>query len=95
MLHSLTISKQDADEKPAAAAVDAATVEAERANVRRLEETQGFQRIVAPFTGIITVRNVDIGDLISSSGGRELFHLAQTDVLRVYVPVPQSLHQMT
>jgi RND family efflux transporter MFP subunit len=90
LLASKTVSKQEADEKSAAVAVNAATVEAERANVRRLEETQGFQRVVAPFAGIITVRNVDIGDLISIGGARELFHLAQTEALRVYVRVPQT-----
>jgi membrane fusion protein, multidrug efflux system len=90
LLASKTVSKQEADEKSAAVAVDVATVEAERANVRRLEETQGFQRVVAPFAGIITVRNVDTGDLISNGGTRELFHLAQTESLRVYVRVPQS-----
>ena len=90
LLASRTVSKQEADEKFAAVAVDVATVEAERANVRRLEETQGFQRVLAPFAGIITARNVDIGDLISDGGARELFHLAQTESLRVYVRVPQS-----
>ena len=90
LLASKTVSKQEADEKSAAVDVDAATVEAARANVRRLEETQGFQRVVAPFAGIITVRNVDIGDLISVGGARELFHLAQTEALRVYVRVPQT-----
>lgn len=90
LLHSNTVSKQEADEKSAAAAVNAASVEAARANVRRLEETQGFQRVLAPFAGIITARNVDIGDLISIGGSRELFHLAQTETLRVYVQVPQT-----
>ena len=90
LLASKTVSKQEADEKSAAVAVNAASVEAERANVRRLEETQGFQRVLAPFAGIITARNVDIGDLISNGGARELFHLAQTEALRVYVRVPQT-----
>lgn len=90
LLRSNTVSKQEADEKSAAAAVNAASVEAARANVRRLEETQGFQRVLAPFAGIITARNVDIGDLISIGGSRELFHLAQTETLRVYVQVPQT-----
>ena len=71
-------------------AVQAASVEAARANVRRLEETQGFQRVLAPFAGVITARNVDIGDLISIGGSRELFHLAQIEALRVYVRVPQT-----
>ena len=90
LLHSNTVSKQEADEKSAAVAVGAANAEAARANVRRLEETQGFQRVVAPFDGIITARNVDMGDLISIGGSRELFHLAQTETLRVYVQVPQT-----
>jgi membrane fusion protein, multidrug efflux system len=88
LLHSNTVSKQEADEKSAAVAVGAASAEAARANVRRLEETQSFQRVVAPFAGIITARHVDIGDLISIGGSRELFHLAQTETLRVYVQVP-------
>ncbi|MEA3211462.1 MAG: hypothetical protein QOE70_4519 [Chthoniobacter sp.] len=90
MLASKTVSKQEADEKSAAVAVNSATVESERANVRRLEETQGFQRVLAPFAGTITTRNVDIGDLISVGGTRELFHLAQMEKLRVYVRVPQT-----
>lgn len=90
LLASKTVSKQEADEKSAAVSVNVATVEAERANVRRLEETQGFQRVLAPFAGIITARNVDMGDLISIGGARELFHIAQTDALRVYVRVPQT-----
>ena len=90
LLRSNTVSKQEADEKSAAVAVNAANAEAARANVRRLEETQSFQRVLAPFDGIITVRNVDIGELISIGGSRELFHLAQTETLRVYVQVPQT-----
>lgn len=90
LLRSSTVSKQDADEKSAAAAVDAAALEAARATVRQFEETQAFQRVIAPFDGVITARNVDIGDLISNGGGRELFHLAQVEKLRVYVRVPQT-----
>jgi RND family efflux transporter MFP subunit len=62
--------------------------------VRRLEETRSFQRITAPFDGVITTRNVDVGALIEvgtgNGPGRELFHLAATDRLRVYVNVPQA-----
>ncbi|MDB6057292.1 MAG: family efflux transporter, subunit, partial [Verrucomicrobiales bacterium] len=68
--------------------------EANRANVRRLEELVAFQRVVAPFDGTITLRNTDIGDLIiAGSGGKELFHIAQPNKLRIYVrvPEPQSL----
>lgn len=84
------VAKQEVDEKAAAVDLAKATVESERANVRRLEELQGFQKVVAPFDGIVTVRNVDIGDLITASSGKELFHLAQTQTLRVYVRVPQT-----
>ncbi|MGC4015067.1 MAG: efflux RND transporter periplasmic adaptor subunit [Luteolibacter sp.] len=84
------VPKQEADEKTAAVDVAKATLEAERANVHRLEELQGFQKVVAPFDGIITIRNVDIGDLINAGGSKELFHLAQTERLRVYVRVPQT-----
>ena len=90
MLRSNTVSKQEADQTSATAAVTAATVEADKAIVRQFEETQAFQHVVAPFAGVITARNVDIGDLISNGGGRELFHLAQMETLRVYVRVPQT-----
>jgi RND family efflux transporter MFP subunit len=90
LLDSKAVSKQEVDDKSAAVTVNAATVQSERANVRRLEETQGFKRVVAPFAGVITVRNFDMGDLINIGGARELFHLAQTEALRVYVRVPQT-----
>ncbi len=59
------------------------------ANVQRLEQLTGFEKIYAPFDGTITARNVDIGTLINSGTARELFHLSQENVLRVYVNVPQ------
>src|SRR5881628_3311738 len=95
-----TVSKQQIDERTSAVttaekAVDAerATVNADDANVRRLLELQSFQKVYAPFDGVITVRNVDPGSLISAgstTGTRELFRLAQVDVLRIFVSVPQS-----
>jgi RND family efflux transporter MFP subunit len=58
--------------------------------MRRLQELVFFQRVIAPFDGTVTRREVDIGDLIvAGSGGRELFHMAQTGKLRVYVHVPE------
>src|SRR4029078_10404352 len=63
------------------------------ANVQRLRQLQGFTRITAPFDGVITKRNVDVGDLIDSSG-KTLFVLTQMDPLRVYVNVPQSYAQL-
>jgi RND family efflux transporter MFP subunit len=59
--------------------------------VRRLERLQSFSRVTAPFSGTITARNIDSGDLIVAAGGKELFHLAQTQKLRVYVQVPQAM----
>ena len=91
LLKSAAVSRQDADTKAAASIVAAATVESERANVRRLEKTQAFQKVIAPFAGTVTVRNVDIGDLIPAGSGRELFHVAQSQSLRLYVRVPQSM----
>jgi RND family efflux transporter MFP subunit len=90
LLKTASVSEQENAEKQADFSLKSATVEAQRANVRRLEELQGFQRVVAPFAGTITSRNTDIGDLIVAGSGRELFHLAQTQTLRVYVRVPQS-----
>jgi RND family efflux transporter MFP subunit len=61
--------------------------------VKRLEELESFTHVYAPFSGVITQRNVDIGTLINAGNGgnaKEMFDLAQTDPLRVYVPVPQS-----
>src|SRR4029079_14347105 len=61
-----------------------------RANVKRLEQLQAFRRIEAPFAGVITARNTDIGALIDSgSNAKELFHVAAENKLRVFVNVPQ------
>ncbi|HSY17355.1 MAG TPA: efflux RND transporter periplasmic adaptor subunit, partial [Candidatus Acidoferrales bacterium] len=88
---SSSVSEQETAEKQADYALKQANVAAAQANVRRLEEMTNFSRVVAPFAGTITARNTDIGQLISATGGPELFRIAQTDPLRVYVRVPQSL----
>ncbi len=90
------VSQQELEEKRSANAQALANLAAADANVERLRQLEGFKRIVAPFAGVITRRNVDVGDLIDagSSGGRALFLLAQTDPLRVYVNVPQTYAQM-
>jgi RND family efflux transporter MFP subunit len=70
-----------------------ANVRSNEANVRRLSELQSFQKVVAPFDGIVTARNVDTGALIMSGSNpstRELFRVAKTDPLRIYVNVPQT-----
>ena len=85
------ISEQEASEKLGELATRAAAADSARANVRRLEELQSFERVVAPFDGTITARNLDVGQLIVAGAGRELFHLAQTRTLRVFTRVPQTL----
>ena len=83
------VSQQELDERRSGVAQAEANVAAADANVQRLRQLQGFTKITAPFSGVITRRNVDVGDLIDS-GGRTLFVLTQMDPLRVYVNVPQS-----
>jgi RND family efflux transporter MFP subunit len=87
-----SVSKQEADEKISLAASNDAQVQAARANVQRLHELSGFERIVAPFDGIVTARNTDIGQLIvaGSNTGPELFRVADMRRLRLYVRVPQT-----
>ncbi|EEF58916.1 efflux RND transporter periplasmic adaptor subunit [Pedosphaera parvula] len=90
LVKKAAVSEQEAAQTSAAWAVAAANVDATAANVRRLEALKSFQRVIAPSDGTITLRNVDIGDLIvAGAGGKELFHLAQTGKLRVYVRVPE------
>jgi RND family efflux transporter MFP subunit len=97
LLKTDSVSKQDADNAAGDFAAKQATVQSSQANVRRLEELQAFEKIYAPFDGVITARNTDIGALIDSgsSGGTrtELFHIAQPDKLRVYVSVPEVYSQ--
>ena len=87
------VSQQELDERRSAFDQGAANLAAADANVKRLQELERFKRVVAPFAGVVTRRNVDVGDLIDAGNGgaaRELFTLAQTDPLRLYVYVPQS-----
>ena len=90
------VSQQELDERRSDATQAVANLAAADANVQRLRQTEGFKRVVAPFAGVITRRNVDTGDLIDAGGGtgRTLFVLTQTDPLRVYVNVPQSYAQL-
>lgn len=89
-----SVSKQEADNAAGGLAARRAVTESARANVRRLEQLVAFEKIEAPFDGVITVRNTDVGQLVDagSSGGpaRELFRMATTGTLRVFVNVPQS-----
>ncbi|MGH9502354.1 MAG: efflux RND transporter periplasmic adaptor subunit [Terriglobales bacterium] len=97
LLKTDSVSKQESDNAAGDFEAKQATVLSAQANVKRLEELQSFQKIYAPFSGVITARNTDIGALINSgsggSNGNELFHIAQPDKLRVYVSVPQIYSQ--
>ncbi len=84
------VAQQEVDQKAADAAARQADANAAQANVKRLEEMQQFETITAPFAGVISARNVDVGALISAASGPELFHLSQSGTLRVYVNVPQA-----
>jgi RND family efflux transporter MFP subunit len=87
------VSQQELDERRSAFTQAQANLAAADANVERLRQLESFKRVVAPFAGVITRRNVDIGDLIDTTG-KPLFLLSQTDPLRVYVNVPQSYAQL-
>lgn len=87
------VSRQEVDNATGDLAAKRAIVQSSAANVRRLEELESFKRIFAPFSGVITRRNVDIGTLINAGNGgtaQQLFFLAQTDPMRVFVNVPET-----
>ena len=92
LLKTQSVSKQDADEKAGDAAAKEATTESAAQNVHRLQELEGFKRVVAPFNGVVTARNTDVGDLINAgqASGTELFRLADTHKLRIYAQVPEA-----
>jgi len=93
LLAKHAVSQQEADQTRSNYIAAQAAVHASDANVRRLEQLQSYERIVAPFDGVVTARNTDVGDLIDAGSGsnnpRELFHLAAVHTLRVYVAVPE------
>ena len=92
------VTQQDLDERLSAGNQAAANLAAAEANVGRLRKLQGFNRVVAPFDGVVTRRNIDVGDLVNAGNGgtaQALFAVAQVDPLRLYVYVPQSYaHQI-
>ncbi len=93
LLATNSVSRQETDEKIASANVWKTNYDAAASNVRRLEDLKSFQKIYAPFSGVITARNTDIGALISpnaTSAEQELFHLSAIHRLRVFVNVPQT-----
>jgi RND family efflux transporter MFP subunit len=97
LLTKHAVSQQDVDNAVGTYNANKAIVEADQANVKQLQALQSFEKIYAPFDGVVTARNTDIGDLINSgsAGGvkTDLFHIAQPGVLRVYVNVPEEYSQ--
>jgi RND family efflux transporter MFP subunit len=87
-----SVSKQEADEKISLAASGDAQMQAARANVQRLRELSGFEKVIAPFDGVVTARSTDIGRLIAAgeNTGPALFRVADMHRLRLYVSVPQT-----
>jgi RND family efflux transporter MFP subunit len=94
LLKSHAVSQQDVDNAVGAYNADEAIVEADQANVQQYEVLQSFEKIYAPFDGLITARNTDVGDLVNSGNTgnvkTDLFHMAQTGKLRVFVNVPEQ-----
>jgi len=97
LLTKNAVSQQDVDNAVGTYNANEAIVQANQANVKQLQALQSFEKVYAPFDGIVTARNTDIGDLINSGSGggtkTDLFHIAQPGKLRVYVNVPQEYSQ--
>jgi RND family efflux transporter MFP subunit len=92
LLKTDSVSHQETDQAVSDLNAKRALVDSNRANVDRLEQLQAFERVTAPFDGVVTARNTDVGALIQAgdnSTPKELFHLASIRTLRVYVPVPE------
>jgi RND family efflux transporter MFP subunit len=96
LLKTDSVSKQDVDNANGDFAAKKAMVSSAQYNVKRLEELQSFEKIYAPFEGVITARNTDVGHLINSGNGgpaTELFHIAAIRTMRVYINLPQQYSQ--
>ena len=100
LIKTNAVSQQDVDNAVGSYNANQAIVEADEANVKQLQALQSFEKVYAPFDGVITARNTDIGDLINSGNSgnsgtvrTDLFHIAQTSKLRVYVNVPEEYSQ--
>ena len=97
LLSTQSVSRQDADEKAGDAAAKKAAAESAAANVARLRDLESFKRVVAPFDGVVTARNTDVGALINAGqvNGSELFHVADVLKLRIFVQVPEAYGALT
>ncbi len=93
LLAKNAVSKQETDQAMSDLSARQSAVSASEANVRRLQQMQNFEKVVAPFDGVVLARNIDIGSLIeagANSQTKELFHVGATNLLRVYVAVPEA-----
>ncbi|HEY2025083.1 efflux RND transporter periplasmic adaptor subunit [Paraburkholderia sp.] len=97
MLKTQSVSQQDTDTKVSDMQAKSAMLQSAQANVQRLSELVSYEKVSAPFDGVVTARNVDVGALVTAGGSPglaampgELFHVEQTDTLRVFVDVPQN-----
>jgi RND family efflux transporter MFP subunit len=93
LIKTNSVSQQEVDQNNQNLAAQTANVQAASAAVSRLEQMQGFEKIVAPFDGVITLRKTDFGDLVNAGNagvGRELFHISQNNIVRVFVTVPEE-----
>jgi RND family efflux transporter MFP subunit len=96
LFKSDSVAKQDVDNAVQDQAAKTADVSSAKANVSRLEQLVAFEKVTAPFSGILTARNVDVGALVdqgANTPGKELFHVASIDTLRAYVSVPETYSQ--
>jgi RND family efflux transporter MFP subunit len=93
LVKSDAVSRQDTETFNTQAATTSSAVKSSQANVQRLKELQSFEKIYAPFDGVVTARNIDTGQLITEGGANELFHLQAIQTLRVYTNLPQLYSQ--
>jgi RND family efflux transporter MFP subunit len=95
LLKQNAVATQDTDTFVTQQASTTSQVKSAQANVQHLEELVGFEKVYAPFSGILTARDVDTGTLIDAGASKELFHMTDQHILRVYVNVPQTYSQAT
>jgi RND family efflux transporter MFP subunit len=96
LIKTNSVSQQEVDQNNQNLAAQEANVQAATAAVSRLEQMQGFEKILAPFDGVITQRKTDFGDLVNAGNagvGRELFQISQNNIVRVFVTVPEEFTQ--
>jgi RND family efflux transporter MFP subunit len=93
LVKSNAVSQQDTDTFVNQAAATAAAVRSAESNVQRIKELQSFEKVYAPFDGVVTERTVDIGQLIDTGAGKELFRVQALQTLRVYTNLPQAYSQ--